>query len=249
MNFGRIFARAHRRCPNGRTTWKALTEKETMPAGCSFGKLPDGERPGFFSSRSVLLVGIGLMVLSCVEGRGEDPIPTAFPKDRYEVLRQHSPFAVATAEAPPPPGPSFAANWFISSLARVGDSDFVTIKSRDTSTQFSLFGTGDSSNGVTLASVTWSELVGKSTVILRKGTETAKLEFNEAQIKAAPSPPLPAAGAPAAANSARPAPNNLAPRPAGNLPGASPTALPGQPGGAMPPTQIRRRPQVILPPK
>jgi hypothetical protein len=161
----------------------------------------------------------------------------------------HSPFAVATAETPPPaPTASFAANWFVSGIARVGDEDFVTIKSRDLSTQFSLFGTKDTRDGVALASVTWSEAVGKSTVILRKGTETAKLEFNEAEMKATPAPHPGTSPVPG-----QPMPNG-APRPVTKLPPMpAPAAIPGQPmlGQPAPPSaspQVRRRVQVIQPP-
>ncbi len=60
----------------------------------------------------------------------------------------------------------------------------MTIKSRDLAVQFSLFAREtDRVTGVSLASVNWSDHVGKSTVILRKGTETARLEFNEAEVR------------------------------------------------------------------
>ena len=114
-----------------------------------------------------------------------------------------SPFSLAsTAAATPPPQPSFAANWFVSGIGHIGESDFVVIKSRDLSTQFSLFADeSDPTTGVTLASVSWSEIAGKSTVILRKGTETALLEFNQAELRMAP------AVAPASPGGAKPPPN------------------------------------------
>lgn len=127
---------------------------------------------------ALVLICHGLPLLA------EDPVPSAFAKNRYESLRVKSPFAVATAAAPTVSQASFAANWYVSGVARVGDENYVTIKSRDLATQFSLFA-GQSVGGVALASVTWSDQVGKSTVILRKGTETARLEFNEAQLRAA----------------------------------------------------------------
>jgi len=198
-------------------------------------------------SRFFRLLFGAVLIFAGAQSRGETPIPTAFPKSRYDAVRAHSPFAVATVETPPPaPTASFAANWFVSGIARVGDEDFVTIKSRDLSTQFSLFGKNDTVSGVALASVTWSESVGKSTVTLRKGTETAKLEFNEAEMKATPAPhpgtsPIP--GQPMA---------NGGPRPMNNLP-SMPKAIPGQLpiGQPAPPSaspQVRRRVQVIQPP-
>ena len=89
---------------------------------------------------------------------------------------------------PAAPQASFAARWFVSGIARIGSEDFVTIKSRDLSKQFSLYGNREAVDGVELASVTWSDSVGKSTVVLRKGTETAKLESNEAELHAAAPP-------------------------------------------------------------
>jgi hypothetical protein len=39
-----------------------------------------------------------------------------------------------------------------------------------------------------LVKVTWSDSVGKSTVTLCKGTETATVEFNEAEVHGVPAP-------------------------------------------------------------
>jgi len=139
-------------------------------------------------------VGAGLGLVLAVSSWGEpvpDGLPKAHEKSRYEALRAKSPFALATATvATPAPQPSFAANWFVAGIGRFGESDFVTIKSRDLSTAFSLFAQeSDPKTGVALASVNWSDTVGKSTVILRKGNEIARLEFNEAEVRAAAAAP------------------------------------------------------------
>ena len=135
--------------------------------------------------RKVLFLGT-LALAFVVPGSlaaADDAVPSAFDKSRYESLRGKSPFAMATAVAAPTAQASFAVNWFVTGVARIGDMNFVTIKSRDLTTQFSLYGE-ESVDGVMLASVNWSDTIGKSTVILRKGTETARLEFNEAQLRA-----------------------------------------------------------------
>ena len=196
--------------------------------------------------------GIFLFCGALVPGRADDAaLPPAISKARYDGLRQNCPFSVASATpAPAAPQASFAANWFVSGIGRIGEEYFVTIKSRDLSQQFSLYGTHEVVDGVELASVTWSDSVGKSSVILRKGTETAKLEFNEAELHAAPPP--------AAKPPTGTAPPNAAggPRP-GGTPGIPPIPLPtGVPhpvvqqpntsGGA---PQVHRRTQVILPPQ
>ncbi len=198
-------------------------------------------------------LAVALLCNAPASPAADDGLPKPFPKARYEPLRRESPFALASPQATPtPPQASFASNWFVSGIARIGDEDFVTIKSRDLSTQFSLFGRGDAVNGVGLASVTWSEAVGKSTVILRKGTETAKLEFNEAELHATPPP----AAKPPAAGGVTP-PNNAAaggPRPP--IPPAPNVPLPTNPGQPNPQNPnpaaaaaVHRRTQVILPPQ
>ena len=138
-------------------------------------------------------------------------VPAALGIARYDGLRGKSPFSVATVPAATPvPQASFAANWFVSGIARVGDTDFVSIKSRDLALQLSLFAHEiDPRTGVTLVSVNWSEKVGKSTVILRKGNEMTHLEFDSGEMRKAPAPilakatPQPAAGT--AAQSGQPA--------------------------------------------
>jgi hypothetical protein len=185
--------------------------------------------------------------------RAQEAIPQAFPKDRYDQLREHSPFSLATVPAPAAaPGPSFADNWFVSGIARIGDDDFVTIKSRDLSKQFSLFANEtDRETGVSVASVNWSDTVGKSTVILRKGTETAKLEFNEAEIHTTPqaanpiAPPggIPSANIPGGPRPPLPQPGSPQGLP---MPNVNPAAARMR-GAATPP--VRRRSQVIQPPQ
>lgn len=142
---------------------------------------------------------------------GEDAVPKAQEKSRYDALCAKSPFAIATAVVAPVQQPLFAANWYVTSVARVDDTNFATIKSRDLTTQFSLYG-DQAVDGVVLASVEWSDTIGKSAVILRKGTETARLEFNEAQLRAP-------AGATAGAS----------PAPVGGKPGRTTTAATGTP--------------------
>jgi hypothetical protein len=155
-----------------------------------------------------------------------DGLPKAREKSRYQSLRAKSPFALATEPSGTPPAQaSFAANWFVSGIGRIGGSDFVTIKSRDLSTAFSLFAEeSDPKTGVTLASVAWSDAVGKSTVVLRKGNETAHLKFNEAEVRATP-----AAAAVAGAQAGQRA-GQQAGQPLGN----AVAGRPPMPGGARP---------------
>ena len=219
---------------------------------------PCETRHGRSGPRISLVVTSGICLLFCVlvPGRADDEkLPQAHPKSRYEALQKKSPFSLASATPPPSaPQASFAANWFISGIGRIGGQDFVTIKSRDLSKQFSLYGNSEAVEGVALASVTWSDSVGKSTVILRKGTETAKLEFNEAELHAqAPTPagkPPTGTAAPSAAGGPRPGTPQGVPPPAmpAGLPNPTmqPQRAPNAPAVAPP---IHRRTQVILPPQ
>jgi len=184
------------------------------------------------------LVFVAMFASQLLPSLAEDTLPSALPKDRYAALRARSPFALATvAVATPAPQASFAANWYVSGVARLGDDYFVTIKGRDLSAEFTLFA-NEAVDGVTLASVNWSDQVGKSTVILKKGTETARLEFNEAQLRApaaatAGGNHLPAVRPPVVAATMHP----QNPRAAGvNMAAAVPNA-PGLNGGA----PLRRR--------
>lgn len=188
-------------------------------------------------SRGFLPLSLFALVLLGQTGpaAAEDAVPVPFDKSRYESLRVKSPFAVATAAvAPAPQQPGFAANWYVTSVARIGDRNFATIKSRDLATQFSLYGDEPVDN-VVLASVDWSDTVGKTTVILRKGTETARLEFNEAQLHA-PAPAIAGANpAPAGVKPPMPNPALNNPRPAVmNVAAANNNPIPGQPGSGPP---------------
>jgi hypothetical protein len=127
---------------------------------------------------------------------GDNPVPGAWPADRYAGISRRSPFALASPlAAASVPQAAFAANWYVGGIARLGNADFVTIKSRDLSTHFSLFGQEpDLQTGVVLTGVNWSDAVGQSTVTIRKGGEIARLEFNEADLRN-PAPAATAGGA------------------------------------------------------
>jgi len=133
-----------------------------------------------------------LALLTAPALAADNVLPTAFPADRYAAGLERSPFKLATPLAPPPPPPSasFAANWFLTAVAKDPEGrDFVTIKAQDGSVHFSI-GSGETdASGVSLASVDWSETMGKSTAIIKKGAETAKLIFSQTEMTLAPPAP------------------------------------------------------------
>jgi hypothetical protein len=118
------------------------------------------------------------------------PLPTPFPEARYQQMTAKSPFAVASAsaEATAAPTPGFAAQLYVTGVARVGDKDFVAIKTRDPqegkpAVQFLEVG-GTTEEGIKVESVKWSDETGKSTVDVSKAGERATLAFDEDTIKA-----------------------------------------------------------------
>lgn len=126
--------------------------------------------------------------------------PEKLPLNRYDAMREQSPFALATVVEPPKaPTESFAANWELTGLAKLRDGqglerDFVTIRSRDKRVSFSLFGdepsTDPDARGITIAAVDRSPATRKSKVTLKRGVETAVVEFGQ-EVAPPPLPPNP----------------------------------------------------------
>ena len=179
-----------------------------------------------------------LLLAACATGAPlvaeQSAIPTPFPPERYAAMLINSPFALATPVAAPPPTPErgFAADWYVTGLGRVEDTDFVSIKSRDLATSFSLFGT-EESNGVALVGVEWSNERGKSTVTVKKGGEIARLEFNQADVQGANAAPPPMPGQiqqPGQVLQPGRAPGQMQPvvRPLGSVQPQTPMQIPGQ---------------------
>lgn len=124
-------------------------------------------------------------------------LPTPYPEARYQQMSARSPFAVATAVATAAPTPGFASQLYVDGVARVGSSEFVAIKSRDTEqTNVIFLQVGKSTpDGLKAESVKWSDELGKSTVTVSKAGEKATLIFDEENIKGTPTLPTPGGGA------------------------------------------------------
>lgn len=150
--------------------------------------------------RSSTIIAItGFASMNIVLAAGTDTvIPTAHPEDRYASMIGRSPFSLATPKAEPE-APSFAANLYVTGIGKQGDMDVVAIASRDPKqSTFSLFGAGDSYQGITLVSVQWDDEVGRSKVTIKKGANTGSIGFNEQVLKSPISvtPPKGKGGAP-----------------------------------------------------
>jgi len=140
------------------------------------------------------LIGLG------VRAGTPQPLPTPFPEARYQQMTARSPFAVASADAAAKaaPTPGFAAQLYVAGVAHVGTTDYVAIKTRspeEGKPPVVLLEAGKPNpDGLKVERVVWSDVMGKSTVDVSKGGETATLAFDEAAIK---SPPPVAPEAPA----------------------------------------------------
>ncbi len=187
-------------------------------------------------------------------------LPKPFPASRYAALLEKSPFAVATAvpEAAPP-AENFATNFVITGLAKNKGADgkevhTVFVRSRDLSTRLVLTGDKPSDEGISVVSVEEAAVAAKSTVILKKGSETGRVEFDQAALASsgggAP-PSVPQPGKPGLPNSK--APTSSAARPAiprpgmGSVPRPGASLSPSNPAGANAPgnaqggQELRRR--------
>jgi hypothetical protein len=122
-----------------------------------------------------------LAVTTVAHGIGVAPDP--LPITRYEKMINKSFFAPATPMAPAA-APSFAANLYVCSVAKIADKDFVTIaKQGDPQSKFSLYGNDQSDAGIQLVSVEWSDQIGKTKVTIKKGAEFGVLEFDQATLQ------------------------------------------------------------------
>ncbi len=128
-----------------------------------------------------LLVAGGACAVGSATPIAENVIPPAWPATRYEGLIAKSPFAPATPAAAPA-APGFAANLFVTGIAKIADKDFVMISSRDQQTKLSLYG-DQPSGDISLVSVQWSEQIGKTKVTIKKGQDFATLEFDQAAVQ------------------------------------------------------------------
>lgn len=151
-------------------------------------------------------------------------VPQRLPEVRYEKLRSNSPFAVATAaEAPKEDVIPWAQNLYVGSVAKMKEDgtekDWVVIKDR---TQpgglIQLFGNEVNQEGYQLVKLEWSEEPRKTKASVKKGTEFATIEFDQAAFTSSAPAPQPSGQKP---------PQGV-PRTQGALPGMP--GVPIQPG-------------------
>jgi hypothetical protein len=151
---------------------------------------------------------LGLCVSSTFAAAPRAGLPSAFPASRYDKMMAISPFNLASATIPPRvKGPGPFVHLHIATLARIIDPDgntrdLVTIASRAEGTLFTLEGSEPNKDGFQIARIDWSDRVGETKVLLKKGDALGMLEFDKALLT------TPAAGS----KYSLPQPNALPPR-------------------------------------
>ena len=150
---------------------------------------------------SPALVSI-LSLLGAVYIQAEEVLPPQFNFDRYSKMVEHSPFAVATAVAPPAATPDFAKDLYIANAARSPEGDMVTLASTSDHNFKKYLTTREPVEGYSIANIEWSDKVGATKVTISKDGNFATLTFNQALLsQSAPNaggasrtfaPPMPA---------------------------------------------------------
>lgn len=183
-------------------------------------------------------------------------VPRAFPAERYTGLVSKSPFAIASAPPEPvAPVENFATNFVVTGISKQKNKDGqetfnVFVRSRDMATRLVLVGDRPSDEGISVVSVEEAAVAAKSVVVLRKGAETGRVEFDQAAVAASASPASPSQpGAKPPASAIRtPSKTATIPRPgmptgAVPRPGASQAVVPAPaaPPNGLPTNQEPRR--------
>ena len=143
-----------------------------------------------------------LSLLGAVYIQAEEVLPPQFNFDRYSKMVEHSPFAIATAVAPPAATPDFAKDLYIANAARSPEGDLVTLASTSDHNFKKYLTTREPVDGYSIANIEWSDKVGATKVTISKDENFATLTFNQALLsQSAPNaggasrsfaPPMPA---------------------------------------------------------
>ena len=113
-------------------------------------------------------------------------IPQRPPPETFQKLTEDWPFALATPAAPvAAPVAPWSSNYYVSGIGKSylsgAEEIFVAIKKKDGTGAFSLFGNQpNKEEDIAIGGIEWSATVGKSKVTLKKGTEFATIEFDQA---------------------------------------------------------------------
>jgi hypothetical protein len=129
----------------------------------------------------------GFATVGALSSSADDVLPPRFNFDRYTRMVDQSPFAVATAVALPEATPGFAKDLYVGNAARSSEGDMVTIRSSSDQNFKKYLTTREPVDGYSIASVEWSEDVGKTKVTIGKDGQFATLTFNQSLLSQAAS--------------------------------------------------------------
>ena len=118
-------------------------------------------------------------VIGALSGSADDVLPPRFNFDRYTRMADQSPFAIATAAALPEATPDFAKDLYIANAARSSEGDMATIMSSSDRNFKKYLTTREAVDGYSIASIEWSEDVGKTKITISKDGQFATLTFNQ----------------------------------------------------------------------
>ena len=161
-----------------------------------------------------------LSLLGAVYIQAEEVLPPQFNFDRYSKMVEHSPFAIATAVAPPAATPDFAKDLYIANAARSPEGDLVTLASTSDHNFKKYLTTREPVDGYSIANIEWSDKVGATKVTISKDENFATLTFNQALLSQS---------APNAGGASR---SFAPPMPA--LPGSNPASVPNPVSSKLP---------------
>jgi hypothetical protein len=129
----------------------------------------------------------GFAAVGALSSSADDVLPPRFNFDRYARMVDQSPFAIATAAALPEATPDFAKDLYIANAARSPEGDMATIMSSSDRNFKKYLTTGEPVDGYSIASIEWSEDVGKTKVTISKDGQFATLIFNQSLLSQAAS--------------------------------------------------------------
>ncbi len=113
----------------------------------------------------------------------ENDVPKMQSFGHYEAMMNKSPFAVATAVAPPPQAPNFAKDLYIANAAKLSDEGVVTLNSSTDKNLKEYLSTKTANrSGYSISNIEWSDHVGATKVTISKDGQFATLTFNQALI-------------------------------------------------------------------
>ncbi|MDQ6862165.1 MAG: hypothetical protein M3032_13550 [Verrucomicrobiota bacterium] len=196
-----------------------------------------------------IVLSLCAVALVALAARADDELPKPQAFARYDAMTNRSPFAVATAVAPPPQAPNFAKDLYIANAAKLSDEGVVTLSSNvDKNMKEYLSTKAPNKSGYSISNIEWSDRVGATKVTISKDGQFATLSFNQALLSQpvatggqAPQQPQPQPQIVNGINGANPIPTPIATYPAGS------NAVPVQPAGGAFPAPARAVPAIPAP--